>query len=157
MADKYTKLEGTPPKEGDSFGKTVRPREDSDEDADVQRCCGVFSIKVGFHLYGILDFVWFILVIVHLIRIKDETAPEDKKWSMAVLVVYLLKCILFIVVLVEDKSLTRKIYSSLLMFKMVAQSITVPLLALRIESDLLFDKVCNDELLLGDSVSSEAA
>ena len=96
MADKYTKLSPSKANEG-----TIIEDED---DADIQRCCGLFSIKTGFFLYGAMDILLFIVVTVFLIRSKVAGENEDAKWLLAIFLLQLPNFLLFVMVLIDDKS-----------------------------------------------------
>mmetsp|Transcript_11150 Transcript_11150/g.16929 ORF Transcript_11150/g.16929 Transcript_11150/m.16929 type:complete len:97 (+) Transcript_11150:197-487(+) len=96
-----------------------------------------------------MDLIIFIFVTVLLVKSKiGGRNVEDLKWLLAVFLVQLPNVSLFIMVLVDDKSTTRRIYSSYMMIKMLVQSIAIPMLILRLESKFLFDKVCGDLLNL---------
>ncbi len=157
MADNYAKVAASPAMEGETArGEGNRRAEKVDKSA-IQKCCGIFSIKTGFSLYGVLDLLIFILVTVLLVKSKiGGREIEDVKWLLAVFLVQLPNVSLFVMVLVDDKSTTRRIYSSYMMIKMLAQSIAIPMLILRLESHFLFDKVCGDllDLQTDDAVSA---
>jgi len=70
---------------------------------------------------------------------------NDTKWSLGVFFIYLPNILLFTLVLVDDKSMTRRIYSSYMMIKTIIQSIAIPILILRIENKFLFTRICGEE------------
>ena len=105
-------------------------------------CCGFFTIKTGFILYGIFDILVFLGLLGTIIHFLLERRPVH-------LVLYVLLALAFpnafafAVVQGADQAFTRKIYTYTLAVKLGILSLSIPLLFMYANRDWLFAKFCS--------------
>ena len=106
-------------------------------------CCGYFSIKVGFILYGVFDIITMIAlfaIIVHFLVIKKRV----RHFWYASLILTVPNAFSFIFVMVSDKAITRKIYTYILAVKIAILAFTIPLIFMISNNDWMFAHYCEE-------------
>jgi hypothetical protein len=104
-------------------------------------CCGYFSIKVGFILYGAFDIITMIAlfsVIIHFLVIKKKVV--NLLWASLILAVP--NAFSFTFVMISDRAITRKIYTYILAVKLAILAFTIPFLFMYANNDWMYDQQC---------------
>ena len=82
---------------------------------DIPKCCGLFSIKTGFYIYGTSDCVAFVLMLTLFIMVaKGADLVKDIKqtqWIGIMLLFFFPNMVSFVIVLANDGVTTRRFYS----------------------------------------------
>ena len=120
-----------------------RPSRNSKKKEKGATCCGYFSIKTGFIMYGVFDILLMVglfAVIIHYLVIKKKV----KHVLYASLFLQVPNAFAFIYVMAVDKAISRKIYTYILAVKIGILAFTTPLVFMIANNDWMFAKFCGD-------------
>ena len=144
MSDNYKKQKTN---KGESLVEALKDWRDSQDQnrrsQSVSRskqklCCGYFSIKTGFVLFGVFDFLWFLMLTTVAIyeAVKHNYHPSTEFYVFMLQLVP--KLIGFIMVLVADSVMTRHVYKILLRIIMILMMFVLPVYYLiKIKTELI--------------------
>jgi len=116
-------------KKDDQFKKArneeVTRNGDNENYRNRKSCCCCFSVKTGFKLYGIIDLIILILIIVTL-GAGVAKKSEVKDFFITILVSYIPNVLIFFIILCVDTSKVRKVYLYFLNFKLFIAAFMLP-------------------------------
>ena len=106
-------------------------------------CCGFFSIRTGFIIYGVLDIAMFIYYLAIIINKLVKNYVVEKYYYI-MLISGFPNVIALALVLAIDKAVTRKIYTYFLAVKIGLITFITPLIFMIMNHDTQYDKECHD-------------
>lgn len=113
---------------------------DNMDDAQESRMCNCLSTGAIFKLFGLFDIgIFFMLVTLYF-----QGHKNFENLFLFFILFFLPNIILFVMVILNDSVQTRKIYSTVLIAKIVIQGLALPVLVLTLDNVYLSEKVCVD-------------